>query len=865
MNRYELDFQQLNLKEIFDFAKLDETIKTLEQDIIALANAEALLQERQQVLELFVRLAPAAIAMLDREMRYLAVSDLWIEYYQLEKTDIIGLTHYEVFPDIPQPWRQDYQHCLTGKIDLLKNKEDSYVHSNGRVDWLGLEVHPWRDCEGKIGGLLMLSEVITEKKLLEQKFFSSESQMRAIFEAMTDFVLTVNLTNDSMQILPTKFFDLNSVDTHNQIIEKTQVLLFDSPESDHYQTLIKLVLETQQTIDFEHSLEVNNSLMWFSVNVAPLDANTVIWVAHDVSHRKEMEQNLFAEKELAQVTLKSIGDAVITTDALGKVKYINPIAERLTGWKSTQAQGKPLLEIFCIIDQYTREAVPNPVDLVLQDNSIYKQEVAHNTLLVSRDGTEYAVEDSAAPIQDRQGNLIGAVVVFHDVTKSRHLANKISWQANHDALTRLYNRRKFEEKVDLAIQEAKSEEAHHALCYFDLDRFKVVNDTCGHDAGDELLRQITKLIKGKIRDSDVFARLGGDEFGILFHQCPIDIAEKLAERLRILVQDFRFTWVSQVFQIGVSMGLVAVDSNTVSLTSLLKSADSACYTAKNKGKNCVHLYRQQDTLIYLQHQETSWIEKLNLALKEDRFCLYMQKIMALKETSDLDEDRTKNDRCHYEILLRLTDKSGEIIAPSVFFPTAERYNLMPEIDRWVISNFLASYEAYCKQQKKRDLKPPSHIYNINLSGASINHNNFSAFLQKQLEHYAVPLETICFEITETAAISNLDNAVALIESLRKLGCSIALDNFGRGVSSLTYLKKLPIDYLKIDGSFTENIDNDSIDYATVECFNHISKVMNVKTIAEFVKDDRILQNLKQIGIDYAQGYGIERPKPLCFF
>ena len=806
-----------------------------------------------RLLELFVRHTPAAVAMVDRQMRYLVVSDRWIEDYQLEDKNIIGRSHYEVFPELPERWKHDHQAVLTGQSKMLKSEEDSFLRADGRIDWLRWELRPWINLKGKIGGLLMFSEVITKKKLLEQKLRSNEAQMRAVFEAMTDLVLTIELTNNSVQILPTRFSDSRNITVHREIIEQLQISLFDSPESENYQSLFKQIAQTGETINFEHCLEICDSTYWFSNNVSAVTKTMVVWVGHDITVRKQMEQNLFAETELAQVTLKSIGDAVITTDAFGKVKYLNPVGEKLTGWKLTEAKGKPSTAILQIINQYDRKPVINPVDIVLLTKCTY--ELAKNTLLIAKDGNEYAIEDSAAPIQDRKGNLIGTVIIFRDVTKSRKLAQKLSWQASHDSLTGLYNRRKFEEQVKVAIADAHQNSSYHALCYLDLDRFKIVNDSCGHTAGDELLKQVTKLLRQEISNDNIFARLGGDEFGLLFHNCSTEAAYQIANRLRQLVFDFRFVWENKVFKLGISIGLVPINSSTKNLASLLNTADAACYSAKEKGRNCVHFYHKNDVLVAQRCVERRWIEKLNRALEENKFCLYSQKIVGLK---------SNNSYCHYEILLRLIDRSGKVIAPGMFLPAAERYDLMPTIDRWVITTFLASYEAFCQSRQNQKLPLPTKMYTINLSGASINERDFATFLQKQFARYAIPLETICFEITETVAISNLNNAVTLIEQLKKLGCSIALDDFGSGMSSLSYLKNLPVDYLKIDGSFVKNIASDCVDYATVECFNHISQIMKIKTIAEFVENDLILQSLKQIGIDYGQGYGIERPKPLIF-
>ena len=570
----------------------------------------------------------------------------------------------------------------------------------------------------------------------------------------------------------------------------------------------------------------------------------------------ERTQKLQQEKELAQVTLQSIGDAVITTDAVGKIVNINPRAEQLTGWSEDEAKGKNLSAIFYIINEYTRKPAPNPVEKVLKENKVFG--LANHTILVARDATEYAIEDSAAPIRDRQGKMIGAVIVFHDITESRRLTrltNQLSWQATHDALTGLYNRRKFEQKLVEAIASAHNEDHQHALCYLDLDQFKIVNDTCGHQAGDELLRQITRLLSQQVRSSDILARLGGDEFGLLLHRCPLEIAIQIANKLIQLCEDFGFTWQDKTFTIGVSIGLVEIESSTENLDSLMSAADAACYAAKARGRNCVHIYQNNDAELSRQRGERQWIAKLNQALSENRFCLYAQKIVSLK-------DSTEN--IHYEILIRLRDKQGQLILPGTFIPAAERYNLMPAIDRWVINHFFTMYERYSQQEISPQSSQANTLYSINLSGASINNKQFHLFLQEQFTDFRIDPTTICFEITETAAISNLANASVFIQELKKLGCSIALDDFGSGMSSLTYLKNLPVDYLKIDGSFVKNIVSDKVDCTAVECFNNIGKSMNIKTVAEFVEDEAILEKLREIGVDYAQGYGIDLPKPLTF-
>jgi diguanylate cyclase (GGDEF)-like protein/PAS domain S-box-containing protein len=568
----------------------------------------------------------------------------------------------------------------------------------------------------------------------------------------------------------------------------------------------------------------------------------------EITERRQLEQELFQEKELAQVTLESIGDAVITTDALGAVEYLNPVAEQLLGWAAKDLIGQPFTDIFHIIHEVTREPVANPVDQVLQHQQVAY--LADHTLLISRDGTEYGITDSAAPIRNRQGQFIGAVIVFHDVTKSRQLAKELSWQASHDALTGLANRRAFEQQVSNVMLSLTDEREHHALCYLDLDQFKIVNDTCGHAAGDQLLQELTALLQQRVRANDTLARLGGDEFGLLLEGCSLDQAARLAESLRAMVKAFQFTWQDQTFSVGVSIGVVGIDIHSSDLATVLSTADAACYTAKSKGRNCIHVCRTNDLALALQRGERQLVARLYQALEENRFCLFRQEILSLNEHSPLG---------HCEILLRLFDAYGDLVLPMDFLPAAERYDLMPAIDRWVVQNFCAQYQ----QLAQADLAAGKRVlYNINLSGASINQNDFCHFLKTQFDQYQIPSQQICFEITETTAIANLHQAAQFIEELKQLGCQFALDDFGSGMSSLTYLKNLPVDYLKIDGSFVRQLADNDADVAIVKCFNHLSHELGIQTIAECVEDKPTLDKLKSMGVDLAQGYYIAEPQRL---
>lgn len=572
----------------------------------------------------------------------------------------------------------------------------------------------------------------------------------------------------------------------------------------------------------------------------------------EIAERKSIERSLFAEKELAQTTLQSIGDAVITTDAKGNIQYFNPVAEQLTGWKLHEIKGVLLTDVFNIVNEITRRMVENPLHQVLRTGQIVA--LPNNTLLIARDGTEYPIEDSAAPIRACNGEIIGVVLVFHDVTQSRCLARQLAWQANHDSLSGLFNRSAFERQLNDAIIGAKSQNERHALCYLDLDQFKVVNDTCGHAAGDDLLRRVTKLLQERVRLTDTLARLGGDEFGLLLHQCSLAQAELVAESLRQLIQDFLFAWQDKVFTIGISIGLVQVDANSENLNSVLSAADLACYAAKRKGRNCIYVYQANDQELERQRTERQWVSRIEQALREDRFSLYSQKIVSLNREPEVQ---------HYEVLLRLVDETGALVPPTAFIPAAERYQLMSEVDRWVIRNFFARYHADIQQGRSLGSSLQANLYTINLSGGSLNHN-FLEYIQKKLLEYQVSPQILCFEITETAAIANLELASQFIGALKNLGCQFAFDDFGSGMSSLTYLKNLPVDYLKIDGSFVKDMDHDKMDYAMVECFNHLSHYMGIQTIAEWVENETVLEILRRMGVDYAQGYYIERPTPLAF-
>jgi diguanylate cyclase (GGDEF)-like protein len=462
-----------------------------------------------------------------------------------------------------------------------------------------------------------------------------------------------------------------------------------------------------------------------------------------------------------------------------------------------------------------------------------------------------SVEVNASPICDSNSDITGVVLVFHDVTELRGLAKKMSYQATHDALTGLLNRREFENRLEQAINNANQENNRYSLCYLDLDNFKVVNDTSGHIAGDELLKQLTIKLRMELREADTLARLGGDEFGILLEGCPIEKAVEIAESLRRIVEEFRFIWDNKYFRIGVCIGMVPIGQNCGTLSEVLSAADSACYIAKEQGRNRVHVYESNDEAVAERHGHMQWMQRIQNVLDEDRFRLFFQPIAKL--TRDPDEENT----IHGEVLIRMLDDDNKIVRPGSFVSSAERYQLMTAIDRWVVSNTFRMLTL-----DKQHVRDNVSTCCINLSGQSISDERFKEFLVSEIRESGVPPELLCFEITETAVIANLHNAASLISSLRGIGCRFALDDFGVGLSSFSYLKNLAVDYLKLDGCFVKNMVSEKIDLAMVKAINQIGHSMDIMTIAEFVENKQILAAVRKIGIDYAQGYEIAKPVPI---
>ena len=560
----------------------------------------------------------------------------------------------------------------------------------------------------------------------------------------------------------------------------------------------------------------------------------------------QSEQALHEEKERAEVTLHSIGDGVITTDLEGRVRYLNPVAETLTGCAQAEAVGKPIETVYRIQDQATGSPLANSARLCLAEDTVISG--VNLAQLVSADDRLYAVEETAAPIRGKAGKTIGAVLVFHDVTEARETSRKLGYQATHDALTGLINRREFERQVEDALRDAKENDTNHAFCYMDLDQFKVVNDTCGHSAGDGLLIELATMLRHRVRETDTVARLGGDEFGILMRNLPLNEARALAEDIRNRVRDYRYLWEGKTFEVGISIGVVPIRPNTVAVADIFSNADIACFVAKDKGRNQIHVSSLDDVEQARRHLEMQWSVRIPSALENDRFVLHCQKIYPLDASS------VEAPRC--ELLVRMLEEDGSLILPGRLIPAAERFRHMPEIDRWVIHNAL---QLIARHGATMGLA----AYAINLSGQSLGQEDLLDFVKREILRSGVRPGLITFEITETAAIRNVSHAARFMTELKKMGCQFALDDFGSGLSSFGYLKMLPVDYLKIDGSFVRNMVHHEHDHSIVVAITQIAKTLKIACVAEFIEDEATLLALKEIGVDYGQGFHLHRPEAIA--
>ena len=700
--------------------------------------------------------------------------------------------------------------------------------------------------------IIQLAGIAIARKRAERALQLSERRYRGLFEKVLDGVYQVSSEGRFISCNPS-LVQMLGYESAGELmaLPSTEILYVDPDERSTMQEALRregnlrnaeLRLRRKDGTEIV-VLENARTLLDDSGNLVGHEGTL-----SDITERKLAEMEVHKQRERAQVTLNSIADGVITTDNESRVDYLNPVAETLTGWSLKAARGRPVREVIMLRHETRGHTLENPAEVCLRDGKV--TEVGQHSVLVSREGREIPIQDSAAPIRDTTGQLAGAVLVVHDVSKERQLRRQLAHHAAHDSLTGLINRREFEVRLETALKSARAGQSH-VLLYLDLDQFKVVNDTCGHNAGDQLLKQVTTLIRSFVRSADTVSRLGGDEFGVLLENCTLDRAIEIADEMRTAIGDYRFVAKEAAFDIGVSIGMVAIREDSESIESLLSAADVACYSAKDLGRNRVHVY--QHGAAPERHAEMQWVSRITRAIDEDRLELYFQPIVPVAGNPDK--------RGYYELLVRMRDENGRMVPPNAFIPAAERYNIMPMVDRWVITHAL-NHLAFKPQEGQEE---EGYALAINLSGTSLNDDKFVEFVIAAIDEHKPGDRTICFEITETAAISNLGRAVHFMNELRARGCEFSLDDFGNGLSSFSYLQNLPVDYIKIDGNFVRNITTNYVHQCMVDAIHRVGKAMGIRMIAEHVESRETLELLEEIGVEYVQGFHLGAPAPVSKF
>ncbi len=597
------------------------------------------------------------------------------------------------------------------------------------------------------------------------------------------------------------------------------IVLVDQKDED----LGQLAVE-KGALDYLVKQQVVSNLLVKSLRYATDRTHTLIALKASEAKYRELFQNVTA--------------GVFQTSIDGKFLSANPAMVRLLGYESEEE----LLGLDIAKDVYMYpDSRENWAKSIQEKGEIRNSEL----VLRKRDGTKIVVLENARAVRNQSGEVMYYQGALTDITEAHEQSKKLSYDASHDALTGLVNRREFEIRVEQVLEAAKSNDVEYAVCYLDLDKFKIINDNCGHVAGDELLRQLGTVLQARIRQGDTIARLGGDEFGVLLNHCSLDNAIQVSKNLLRTIKEFKFAWDQRYFTLGVSIGLVPIDESFGSVSDVLSAADAACYTAKDRGRNRLHIYEPNDKELGHYRGEIQWAAKVKKALRNDEFTLDVQPIVPMLPGA--------SNQQYLEVLVRMMDENGRQIPPGAFLPTVERYNLMGNLDCWVIEH---SLKAFGEDPKL--LAQIGRVF-INLSRDSLQDSNFPDIVADLLRAGRLPPHKLCFEITEAAAMSNLTKANQTINSIRELGCRFALDDFGTGISSFAYLKVLNVDYLKIDGAHIRDLADDKGDFEIVKAITHVGHALGREVIAESVESKRVLDALKEIGVDFVQGYTIAPP------
>lgn len=757
-------------------------------------------------------------------------------YTPREWIDQQGFWVTHIHPDDRQQVLENQEILLaSGRLD----HEYRFRHRDGTYRWIHDKLVLVNDTEGEPLEVVGSWMDISKRKSIEETLRTSEQYLRTIFMSDTQSVMVIESDGTILDLNPVGLRSLEAAQLE-AVKGKSLVDFVETESRPAFSSQIECVFRGESVSRVCQFHGLHGRICWLEIHAIPIfdDKGSVpacLLVGRDITELRRTEDQL---RKLSRAVEHS-PNAVIVIDADGTIEYANPTYTHISGFS-------------------LEEVVGSMASLLMPGNLPPKQFRAlrkkmeaglgwsGEVLNMKKDGTSYWSQESIAPIHDDSGQATHFVIVQQDITESRKVLQQLDYHAKHDLLTGLINRREFEARL-VRLLSSKNNTGEHVLCFLDLDRFKVINDTCGHFAGDELLRQLCTILKNATRQRDTVARLGGDEFAILLERCSLERGKIIANQIKTRIEAFRLNWEGHNMSVSVSIGLVRISNGSTEMTELLKQADAACYAAKEGGRNRVHVFHTEDEALLKRSIEMMWVSSIEKALEENRFQLFYQPIAPLQ---------TADHRLHMEILLRMKGENGELIAPGTFLPAAEQYNLSGKIDKWVIRNLFEQLKAHHHQ-----LDAISEIA-VNLSSLTLDDDSFPDLVLKLFERSGFPANKICFEITETAAISNLAHAETFMRKLKARGCRFSLDDFGSGWSSFAYLKSLPVDYIKIDGLFVRDIIDDPINSAMVKSINEIGHVMNKKTIAEFAENQQILDRLKGLNVDYGQGYGIRKPEPM---
>lgn len=806
------------------------------------SNPTTIIFDNDSRLKLFIEHAPVAIAMFDQDMRYLAVSKRWLSQYKIEHTNIIGELHFERFPRDQKKFSQALTNCLIGNTE--KCTQDSNVDEDGKIEWTSWEMQPWFNLDGVIGGVIIFRDVITEHINAICKSKHTEQQMRMLAEKVpalfsyVDQKLKVHFQNNLFK----------SLFISNTDSQGTSYLAdhFDKQTWEKLLPRIEKVL-TGETVNFIEKIPDKNGVYrWLSIIFTP-DINEkktiqgFLILMSDITEQKKYENALRLSEQRYNLAVEASNDGIWDHNLITGEIYYSPRFKQLLGFNEDESNEKIKASFF------DKQLHPDDINKV---KAAFKQVYWLNKPM----DIEYRSKNNAdkyrwfhakgLAVTNSEGDTIRVVGSVTDVTNNHKIQKALQHQANHDPLTKLLNRRAFDLKLGRAIRLAKQDNATHILCAIDLDRFKFINDACGHTAGDKLLFEIAKLMKSTIRKSDVVARIGGDEFGLIIHDCTIEDAFPMLEKVSFFINSYRHNVNGRQYKIGASIGATVIDSTTFSKTAAKISADNACYIAKQNGRNQIYIEKNNQQEVSLRAEQVNYTVKVKNALIDDNFVLFFQSIIP---------NGSLNNPQFFEVLLRIKDEENKFILPGAFMPAAERYGLITKIDIWVIKSVFSWL--------KENLKFEGKIF-INISPTLIDNKELLKLIVELTNEMNVPTHKICFELTEASEASQLEAAKDFVNRLKSLGYTFALDDFGNGFSSYKWLRLLPVEYIKIDGQYIKNILTEPTNLVIVESIIQMAHKLGKKTIAEFIENEEVLYKLKSMNVDFMQGFYIHKPQPL---